>query len=262
MKRRDFITAAGLAGVAPLALSAMDKHPKSDREYYELRKYEMLTRAKQGPFLEFLKNAAIPAWNRLGIEPVGIFTPRYGTTTPVVYVLLPHPSPDLFLTADRDLLADAEFRQAGAEFIDAPLADPGYARMESSFMIAFDEMPKLELPKETLAKKSRIFSLRIYESHSLKAAKKKVEMFNQGGEIAIFRKTGLQPMLFGETVLGSNQPNLTYMLAFDDMDHQAKAWAEFRGDPDWLKLRADSRYADTVSNVTEIILLPASGSQI
>ena len=83
-------------------------------------------------------------------------------------------------------------------------------------MLAFADMPRLE-PPTALLDKSRIFELRVYESHSRQAAKKKIDMFNEGGEIAIFRKTGLQPVFFGETLFGPAMPNLTYMLVFDSM---------------------------------------------
>ena len=33
-------------------------------------------------------------------------------------------------------------------------------------------------------------------------------------------------------------------------------------DPEWTKLKADPAYADTVSNITNLILRPAAGSQI
>ncbi|HID23803.1 MAG TPA: NIPSNAP family protein, partial [Planctomycetaceae bacterium] len=110
--------------------------------------------------------------------------------------------------------------------------------------------------------KPRIFELRTYESHSVKAGKKKVEMFNQGGEIAIFQKTGLQPVFFAETIIGPQMPNLTYMLAFDDMAARDAAWNRFIRDPDWEKLKADPQYKDTVSNITDVILRPAPYSQV
>jgi hypothetical protein len=125
-------------------------------------------------------------------------------------------------------------------------------------MVAFKDIPKLEVPK----KKSRIFELRTYESHSIKANKKKIEMFNEGGEIAIFRKTGLQPVFFGETLIGPKMPNLTYMLVFDDLADRDKKWGVFRVDPDWKELRSNPAYRDTVSNITDIILRPAPYSQI
>jgi hypothetical protein len=49
-------------------------------------------------------------------------------------------------------------------------------------------------------------------------------MFNEGGEIAIFRRTGLAPVFFGEALVGSKIPNLTYMLGFDDMEALEKGW--------------------------------------
>jgi len=35
--------------------------------------------------------------------------------------------------------------------------------------------------------------------------------------IAIFRRAGLQPVFFGETLIGAKMPNLTYMLVFENM---------------------------------------------
>ena len=87
-------------------------------------------------------------------------------------------------------------------------------------------------------------------------------MFNKGGEIAIFKKTGLRPVFFGETLIGPRIPNLTYMLAFDDIETRNKQWKVFSGDPGWKKLRANEAYKDTVSNTTDIILRPARYSQI
>jgi hypothetical protein len=92
--------------------------------------------------------------------------------------------------------------------------------------------------------------------------KKKVEMFNEGGEIAIFKKTGLTPVFFGESIIGPNLPNLNYMLAFKDMADRDQRWQVFRDDPDWKKLSANPAYRDTVSNITDIILRPTEYSQI
>ncbi len=87
-------------------------------------------------------------------------------------------------------------------------------------------------------------------------------MFNGGGEIAIFRKTGLMPVIFGEALIGPKLPNLTYMVGFDDEEAQEKAWQAFRSHPDWAKLKSDPQYKDTVPNITNILLRPAACSQI
>jgi len=52
------------------------------------------------------------------------------------------------------------------------------------------------------------------------------------------------------------------MLAFESMEERDKNWQIFRDDPDWLKLKSDPQYKDTVSNITDYILTPASYSQI
>ena len=259
MKRREFLTAASLpiiAGMSSLAAAAEREDGK--RDYFEWRKYYLHVGSKKNLVGDFLRKAGIPAMNRIGIEPVGVFSAMYGPNNPTLYVLLVHKSLDSVVNSASLLMADKEYRNAGADFINAPLSEPAYVRMESSLMVAFKDMPKLEVPE----KARRIFELRTYESHSIKAAKKKIEMFNEGGEIAIFKKTGLQPVFFGETLIGPQMPNLTYMLAFENMADRDEKWGIFSGDPDWKKLRADTAYKDTVSNITDIILRPAPYSQI
>jgi hypothetical protein len=104
--------------------------------------------------------------------------------------------------------------------------------------------------------------LRIYESHSETAALKKIEMFNEGGEIGIFDRVGLRPVFFGQTLIGRRQPNLVYMTVHPDMAAREKVWEEFRNSPDWKKLSADPAFANTVSATTVMFLRPAAYSQI
>jgi len=119
------------------------------------------------------------------------------------------------------------------------------------------------VPAQVTEKKPRLFELRTYEAHSRKANKKKVEMFNLG-EIAIFRRAGLQPVFFGETLVGTKLPNLTYLLVFDDMAAREKNWATFGGDPEWKKLSTTPGYtnAEILTNITNVFLKPTAYSQI
>jgi hypothetical protein len=260
MKRREFVAASCLAGLGPLgALSqAVGSQGPSGKQYYELRLYQLEAGPKQTRFEDFLREAAIPALNRIGIEPVGVFGMLEGDD-PNAYVLLPHASPESFITLVDKLTADSRFQEAGAKFLNAPASDPAYQRFESSLMIAFDEHPRLTVPSK---KETRILQLRTYESHSIERAQKKIEMFNEGGEIAIFRRTGMNPVFFGQTLIGTKLPNLTYMLGFDDEEALKKAWDTFRADPGWEKLKGDPQYKDTVCNITNILLRPAACSQI
>jgi hypothetical protein len=126
--------------------------------------------------------------------------------------------------------------------------------------VAFTGMPHLETPAKS---ESRIFQLRTYESPSIKAGQKKIEMFNTA-ELDIFRKTGLTPVFFGETLVGTNMPNLTYMLAFESTAEQEAAWKRFGSDPEWRKLRAIPEYANEkiIRGITNLPLRPAACSQI
>lgn len=262
MNRRDFIAASALAGGAPLVRAMDYTHAMDDAmetEYYELRHYHMLYGAKQRQLHDFLGEVALPAFKRLNIGPVGAFTVVYGTNAPSLLLLLPHSNLASVETLRQRLAEDDEYQKAGADFLKVPMSDPAYVRFESTLLKAFVEMPKLETP---LNSPGRIFEMRTYESHSDAAALRKIEMFNKGGEIPIFRRTGLNPVFFAETLIGRNMPNLTYMLVFEDMQARDEAWDQFRQDPDWEKLRVDPYYADTVSTISDVILRPTAYSQI
>jgi hypothetical protein len=262
MNRRAFLTVSGLAGLTPLASisAAGADEPKAARDFYELRRYLFDTPEQRKGFDTFMSEAAIPALNRLGIKPVGVFYSEKETSS--VYVLLRAKTLDALATATQRLLADTEFQTKGAALLDAPADAPAFKRMESSLMVSFTGMPELETPAKG---PDRVFQLRTYESPSVKTGQKKIEMFNVA-EITIFRKVGLNPVFFGETLVGAKMPNLTYMLGFDDMAAMGNGWKNFGGNPDWRKLSTKPEYADKTillkGGITNIVLKPAEYSQI
>jgi hypothetical protein len=241
-----------------MAAKAQGSNAPRDKEWYELRLYHLEDGSKRKKFEDFCRQAAIPALNRIGIEPVGVFQFAEGDS-PDVYVLLPHDSPGSFITLVQRLADDDAFLEAGAEFLAAPFDDPAYQRYESSLLLAFDGHPQLTVPSQ---KDSRVFQLRTYESHNTERAQKKIEMFNIGGEIDVFHRVGLKPVFFGEALIGTKLPNLTYMLGFDDQAALDAAWKKFRSDPGWLELKDNPEYKETVSHITNILLRPAGCSQI
>jgi hypothetical protein len=265
MKRRAFLqTTLATAGLAGLTRAfAAEPAAAAPREFYELRRYQF----RRGPmvkrFEDYVANAALPAMGRLGVGPIGVFTQHGGPATPAAYVLIPFPSLAEFATLGERLRADAEYQKAGADYLKAPAGDPPYVRYESSLLVAFSGVPKLEVPAQKAAGKPRVFELRTYESHSHKAARKKIEMFDTG-EIALFRKTGLTPVFFGESLIGGQQPNLTYLLVFPDMAAREKSWAAFGSDPEWKKMSSTPGYTDTeiITNISSVFLKPLGCSQV
>lgn len=232
------------------------------RRFYELRTYRFDSAAQRGRFGAFVEKAFIPAYERMGIESIAALTGVYGRSNAELLLVIPHDGLDSIAEAADRLLEDREFHEAGRATLDTDLDHPTFQRFESRLLRAFPEMPDIELPGSNESREKRIFEIRIYESHSLLAAAKKREMFNEGGEIEIFRKTGLAPVLFGETIVGPGMPSLLYMLTFDDLAHRDRAWETFKSDPEWVALRDDPQYADTVSTITDLIFTPEPYSRI
>lgn len=267
MKRRQFLKSSAAAGIgvatAALNATAADKTDMTTPEFYELRLYHLRRGPKTKLFDDFYREAALPAMNRAGISPVGVFNVVYGPDNPTMYILIPHKSLDSFADSNDRVRADADYQKLGAEFINCPATDPAYIRTESFLLRAFPSFPKLAVPAAAAGNKARIFELRTYESHSKKANQKKISMFNNG-EIDIFHRTGLRPVFFGETLVGSKMPSLTYMLTFENLAEREKNWAAFIADPDWKKMSTTPGYTDgdVVSNITNLILKPSPCSQI
>jgi len=264
MKRRAFLktaaTTAGLAGagIGFQSADAADNVAGAKREYFEIRSYTLKTPEKKALMDAYLRDAAIPALNRAGIKTVGVFSEEKPAPKPIVYVILPYATVDQVAASSR-ILSDEALQKAGAGYLGAPATDPVFERIESWLTQAFDRMPTMDLP----AKGNQLYQLRIYESHGENAGKKKVQMFNTG-EIAVFNRVGLTPVFFGETILGPRMPNLTYMLTFRDQAAKDKAWATFKEDPEWIKLKTTPGFSDKeiVSHITNIMLVPEPYSQI
>jgi hypothetical protein len=262
MNRRDFLAASAIAGVAPLSqIEALGAQQGAAQQYIELRRYHLIPGASQRAFGTFMGEVAVPAMTRAGVGPIGAFTVTYGENAPSLILLLTHKTLESAITLRQRLEGDAEYTRAGAAILEAPLSNPPYLRVESSLLRAFQGMPTVEVPAGAAARTPRIFELRTYESHSDRAALNKIKQFNSG-EIAIFRKTGLTPVFFGETVIGPKMPNLTYMLTFPDMAKRDAAWAVFSADPDWRAMAADPQYRENTSAISDIILRPTAYSQL
>jgi hypothetical protein len=269
MNRRDFLTTSiaipSLITTQSLAQDRriMEKKDKIAPEYYELRLYHLRRGPKTKIVDDFFSGVAIPAMNRAGIGTVGCFNVMLGPDSPTLYVLIPHGSLESFLTLRSKMEADVEYQKASSSFFGISPESPAYIRMESSLMVAFDAFPKLEVPEAIKEKRPRIFELRIYESHNERSAKKKIEMFNTG-EIDIFKRTGLKPVFFGETLIGTKMPNLTYMLTFDDIQARDKSWSTFGSDPEWKKLSTTPGFTDAeiITNISSLLLRPTAYSQI
>jgi hypothetical protein len=174
-------------------------------------------------------------------------------------VLIPSSSIETLTTLDAALERDAEYVKAASGFRDAPASAPAFVREERSMLAAFSGWPRLTPPKAG----KRIFQLRTYESPSQTAHLRKMQIFNEA-EIRIFTRAGLAPVFFGDTLIGTGMPSLTYMLTFADTAELARHWAAFSADPEWKDLshRPGNTDAEILNNISNLYLTPLECSQI
>jgi NIPSNAP len=265
LHRRRFLTSSLVAAAVAWkpGYSQVQASAGKSREFYELRKYQLVS-GPQGKLLQgYLADALIPALNRLGFSPIGAFNLDLGPETPATYLLIPSTSLESLVTTELQLARDDEFMKAAAPFWNAPATAPGFVRIESSLMIAFEGWPRLVVPPVTAQKGKRVFQLRTYESPSQQDHQRKVEMFHSG-EFEIFQRAGFWQVFFGDTLIGPRLPQLTYMVSFPDVSEIDVKWTAFRTDPQWIKLAAQPKFSSEaiVSNIDNLVLRPASFSQI
>ena len=260
MTRRKFIPAAAAAGAAMQAQA----QTKAKLCVYELR----IVHQRNSPdnqrqrMNDLLKDATLPALEKYGAGPVGFFTSSIAANGPFTMALVSYPS----MAAMEDIRARMNLDAKYVKQIEAFNAMPGlgYQRIDSSLLRAFPGVPAIEVPANDGKRPGNIFELRTYESNNTATLKRKIKMFEDGGEIAIFRKLGMQVIFFAETIVGQNMPSLTYMLAYEDLAARERMWKAFGKDPDWVKLRDQPGLSDAevVSNISSILLSPLPFSPI
>jgi hypothetical protein len=260
------LAAGTTAGAAP-GEAGKAKAGAGKPELYELRVYRLRIGAQTKTVADYLSQFYIPLANRAGSKNVGVFTLTFGPGMPALYVLTPFASMSAYEALEQhiaDELPKSKIPGAVA-FYNATAKEPAYMRTDNQLLRAFDSLPQLELPAGSAKKEPRIFELRVYETPTDVALSKKMEMFTPKlGELDIFRRVGLLPVLFARTVVGPQQPGFAYMLSFPDLAGREAAWKRFREDEAWLKLKAMPGYVDAeiMANITDLILTPTAYSQI
>ena len=265
MERRAFMAAGAAAALAKpgdlAAASSSAAAPDGGAPLLlELRRYRLRNGPMAARFTAYAKDALVPALGRAGISPVGAWNLSLGADSPTLHLLLPHKDAESVVSLDARLGADAEYAKAAASFLALPPSDPPFERCDSSLVAAVPTQPGIDKPEAPAA--TRIYELRTYRSPSEPAGRRKVEMFEAGGELAIFRRLGFHVVFFGRDLLGSGLPCLTYMLAWADAGARERGWLAFSDDPEWVKLRGLPQNADIVSGIDASILRATDFSQV
>lgn len=253
----------GLSFVSVLIFCVSFANAKAEkREHYEIKVYHVKTNDQVKQVDQFLKNAYLPALHRAGFTNIGVFHPVVNDTVADkrIYVFIPLKSLEQLDKLEDVLVNDPSI--AGEPYWTAAHTAAPYTRMESIVLKAFPLMPKMQVPSLSGNKTERVYELRSYEGATERLYRKKVQMFNEGGEIALFKRLQFNAVFYSEVLAGSHMPNLMYMTSFNNMAERDAHWKLFGADPEWKKLSALPEYQNTVSKNDPVLLNPAEFSEL
>jgi hypothetical protein len=219
------------------------------QEIYQLTLYHYTTAAQEAVLDTYCKDALLPALHRLGYKNIGVFKALANDTSIVksLYVYLPLKKLDDQLLLNEKLNKDTAYLSAGTAYLNADFSTPPYSRMEVMVLKAFPLAPQMQLPNLTGPKSERVYELRSYESSTEKIFRNKVKMFNEGGEIGLFKRLNFNAVFYSEVIAGSHMPNLMYMTTFENKADRDAHWKTFGSDPFWKTLSAMPEYQHNVS---------------
>lgn len=250
-----------LTSNAQAAQPATRSNGEPNRTFLELKTWR-LHNSEEGQakrVSEYFENGLFPALTRAGAKPVAALSNLIGPDGPYMFTIVQYPS----LAAMQDVLAKVAADGPHEKASQKLSAGPGmpFVGLESSVLHSLSVLPEAVLP--SAPGPARIFELRTYQSQSMTALKKKAGMFNSG-EIGIFQRLNMQPVFIGESIIGPRQPNITYMLSFENLDGREKLWQQFGSDPAWKALSAppELKDAEIVANISNVILRPLAFSPL
>lgn len=234
----------------------------TSRMFYQLKIYSFYGKNQQQETDAFLKNAYLPALKKLSINHVGVFKNRLNEKDSILktYVLTPFNSMDDFLNLEATLGNDSIYISEGSDYINANHDARPYKRIESIILKAFKDMPRMKPTIVAGPKSDRVYELRSYESPTETYYKRKVDMFNAGGEIRLFSRLNFNAVFYADVISGPKMPNLMYMTTFPNMTVRDSLWKEFVDSPEWTELKAIPKYKKTVSHADILLLFPTEYS--
>ncbi|MEO7802226.1 MAG: NIPSNAP family protein [Ginsengibacter sp.] len=237
---------------------------KIQKEYYQFKLFHTKTNEQLTKVDDYLEKAYVPALHRQDIKNVGVFKSAGIDTLEdkIVYVFITYPSLEQWQKTESKLLEDDDFANTGMLFTQASADKVPFERIESILLEAFTDQPKLVAPG--LKNPERVFELRSYESPTLDLHQRKIKMFNEGGEINIFKRLDFKVVFYAKVISGPRMPNFMYMPAFSSIDEYKPHWKAFGDDPAWKTVQEVPEFQNkaSVSRIESTILKPTAYSDL
>lgn len=229
------------------------------KEYYSIQIYHFSTVEQEQALDAYLEKAWLPAAHKLGFKNIGVFKPIANDTaaTKRIYIITAATATDKLINMTALINADAAYKTAAASYLTTPYTQPAFTRIETILLSAFRLAPQMQLPQLKTPKEQHVYELRSYESPTEERYISKVKMFNEGGEITLFKRLQFNAVFYADVISGSRMPNLIYLTSFDTMEERNAHWKTFSADAEWKTLSAMAEYQRNVSKA-DIILMRAA----
>jgi hypothetical protein len=232
MNRRSFVQSA--AGVGLLSQTAAAQPSASRTRLYCLDYYYYRQGDQGGRLQKFLSSQA-PLWTKHS-RAFGVFTAVIAPHAQTTLVLSGFADLEEMVAAERRIEADAAFQKAHQELERG--AEPAFDSRQRVLLSATDFSPEI-MPLAEKPQRPRFFEVRVYHSPTERQLRLVHERF-AGPEIPIFHRSGIHPIVYGDTIAGPDMPNLTYIIPFSSLGDRERAWDTFGADAEWLKVREES----------------------
>lgn len=242
-----------------LLSSVVSNAQKGKQEHYLLKVYHCSNALQVTHVENYVGNTLKPFLKKQGIPVVGVWLPLANDTAVDKKLMVWVPLRELGML-EKIEHAFSSIDPFGADpliHLDSFQNNAPYMRIESTLAVAFKLHPKYSDKKSFQRSDDNIYEYRSYESATEEKHLRKVEMFNEGGEIDIFKRLDFNAVFYSRAIVGPRMPNLIYMTSFKNMDERNKHWNAFRDDPKWKEISPMPKYAGTVSR-NETILMKAS----
>lgn len=244
--------------VAVSAMTARSQPAKA--EYYKLIVYHFASDSQQVVLDNYLRDSFVPSLHQLGFKNIGCFKPITNDTVAdkKLVVLLAASRLEQLIAVSSLINRSGKPGESFDQYMDAAYNHAPYLRIETILLSAFRLAPAMKLPALKSARKDHIYELRSYESPTEKLYANKVQMFNEGGEISLFKRLNFNAVFYANVISGSRMPNLMYMTSFENIEDREAHWKTFSADPEWKRLSSLPEYQHNVSHA-DIILMRATG---
>lgn len=240
-----------------LPVAAQKKTEVSD--HYLIKLYHCSTLPQIEHVENYVGKTLKPFLKKYGVEVLGVFMPLDNDTArdKRLMVWLPLHSLDELARIEGAFASIDPFGENAVVHLDSFSNNSPYTRIETTLATAFKMHPHYSTARSFKRSADNVYEYRSYESSTEDLHLRKVHMFNEGGEIDLFKRLDFNAVFYARVIVGPRMPNLVYMTSFSDMASRNAHWKSFSEDPQWKALAPMPKYAGTVSR-NETILMRAS----